>query len=459
MPAEGTRVAGLRAREDGRLPPRRFAAAVMASEDFVHSLGIQRRLRKHKRTVNTVSFNSSGSLLLSASNDETAMLWSTEEAAPALMFHTGHRSDVLHAQFMPLSHDRSIVTCGADAEVRHSHVQQGGSVLTDKLANLRCMVHQLAVEPGSPHKFFSCVVDGSVWHFDLREKHPRKLFRCGAVRRFDYLSGDTMYLCAIAVDPRNHSCFAVAGGDEYVRLYDARKIEMERSKFGLPVEQFCPQHLVPEKGDVITGLAYSQTGELLASYRNDSIYLFEREHGLYFNDFDEFHSEKLPVPRSFKGHLNMQVLKGVSFLGPNCEYVSSGSDCGHVFIWRKKDGELIRMLKGDTQSVNCVEQHPHEIVIASCGTNTDIKIWAPGDSENPSTAPLDEDSVDEGDYMLSARYDSSSDEDGDEDGDDDDDDEEDDDDNDDYDEDEDDDEIWTDIELQMGRNLPLPFVN
>ena len=69
----------------------------------------------------------------------------------------------------------------------------------------------------------------------------------------------------------------------------------------------------------------------------------------------------------------MQVVKGVSFLGPNCEYVTSGSDCGHIFIWRKKDGELIRMLKGDTWSVNCVEQHPHEIVIASCGINTDIQ--------------------------------------------------------------------------------------
>lgn len=207
-----------------------------------------------------------------------------------------------------------------------------------------------------------------------------------------------MNLCAIAIDPRNHYCFAVAGGDEYVRLYDARKIEMERSKFGLPVEQFCPQHLVSEKGDVITGLAYSQTGELLASYRNDNIYLFEREHGLYFNDFDEFHSKKLPVPQSFKGHLNMQVVKGVSFLGPNCEYVTSGSDCGHVFIWRKKDGKPVRVMKGDTRIVNCVdtrivncvEQHPHEIVIASCGINTDVKIWAPGDNENPSTALLDE---------------------------------------------------------------------
>lgn len=43
-------------------------------KDFVHSLGIQkRRLQKHKGAVNTISFNSSGSLLLSASDDDFSL--------------------------------------------------------------------------------------------------------------------------------------------------------------------------------------------------------------------------------------------------------------------------------------------------------------------------------------------------------------------------------------------------
>uniref|UniRef100_A0ACD5ZDB5 Uncharacterized protein n=1 Tax=Avena sativa TaxID=4498 RepID=A0ACD5ZDB5_AVESA len=389
MPAEGTRMARLWEREVGRLPPKRFADAVMASEEFVHSLGIQQRLWNHKGAVNSISFNSSGSLLLSASDDETAVMWNLDEAASTLKFHTGHGNDVLDAQFMPLSDDRSIVTCGADAEVRHSQIQEGGCVPTNKLAGLRYMVTQLAVQPGS-HTFFSCVEDGSVWRFDLRQKSPRKLFKCGAVRRFDYLSGETMKLYAIAVDPRNPSCFAVSGDDEYVRLYDTRKIDLERSKFGLPVEQFCPQHLVSSKKLGITGLAFSQTGELLASYRYDNIYLLSREHGLYSNDFDDIHSQKLPVPQTFKGHENKQAVKGVNFLGPNCDYVTSGSDRGHVFIWRKKDGELMRVMKGDKRIVNCVEQHPTEIVVASCGIDADVKIWTPGDNENSSPARFHE---------------------------------------------------------------------
>lgn len=86
----------------------------------------------------------------------------------------------------------------------------------------------------------------------------------------------------------------------------------------------------------------------------------------------------------------MHTIKGVNFLGPNCDYVTSGSDCGYVFIWRKKDGELTRVMKGDKRIVNCVEQHPSEIVVASSGIENDIKVWAPGESENPSLARIDE---------------------------------------------------------------------
>lgn len=48
-------------------------------------------------------------------------------------------------------------------------------------------------------------------------------------------------------------------------------------------------------------------------------------------------------------------------------------------------------MQADIRSVDCVEQHPTEIVIASSGLETDVKIWAPGDSENPSTYNYDPD--------------------------------------------------------------------
>ncbi|XP_051205346.2 uncharacterized protein [Lolium perenne] len=411
MPAEGTRMAGLWEREVGRLRPKRFANAFMASRDFVQSLGIQKRLREHRGCVNTVSFNSSGSLLLSGSDDMTLVLWDWEAGTPATSLHTGHENNVLHAQFMPSSGDRSIVTAGADGEVRHLQMREGGPVVVDRFVELEYPVHRLAVEPGSPHTFYSCGGDGSVWHFDLRGKEATKLFSCPSIND---KTTKIIELYAVAMDPRNPCYFALSGSDEYVRLYDRRKSFVNGgSLFGTPVEHFCPPHLIGQNKDGITGLAFSQAGEMLASYSYDNIYLFEREHGLHFNNFKV--GEKLlmdetmgaTLPQTFKGHQNMQTVKGVNFLGPNYDFVASGSDCGYVFIWRKKGGELIRVMKGDKRIVNCVEQHPSESIFASSGIDTSIKIWGAGGSEDPSVANFDE--VDDPDpYLFSMSSDSDS---------------------------------------------------
>jgi len=227
-----------------------------------------------------------------------------------------------------------------------------------------------------------------------------ELFRCRAAY---HAPADATELFAIAIDPRKPCCFAVAGSDEYVRIYDTRKLRMDgNSIFGDPTEHFCPPHLIGENKDGITGLAYSQTSELLASYSHDNIYLFSREHGLHLNNIEvdeqllmdgtnplSCRRDELPIPKTFKGHQNQHTIKGVNFLGPNCDYVTSGSDCGRIFIWRKKDGELIRVMTGDKNIVNCVEQHPSGIVVASSGIDNDIKIWEPGEGENPSVSPVD----------------------------------------------------------------------
>eukprot|EP00967_Tisochrysis_lutea_P079998 scaffold109651_cov17-Tisochrysis_lutea.AAC.2 len=72
------------------------------------------------------------------------------------------------------------------------------------------------------------------------------------------------------------------------------------------------------------------------------------------------------VQQKFSGHRNSQTVKivrelgwlaraqscilvldvlGVNFFGASDEYVISGSDCGHIFIWQKRDGELKKLLR------------------------------------------------------------------------------------------------------------------
>lgn len=67
--------------------------------------------------------------------------------------------------------------------------------------------------------------------------------------------------------------------------------------------------------------------------------------------------------------MNSETVKGVAFMGVADEYVVSGSDCGHVYIWSKHDGKLQQLLKGDRHVVNCLEPHPYlPATLATSGT-------------------------------------------------------------------------------------------
>ena len=71
-------------------------------------------------------------------------------------------------------------------------------------------------------------------------------------------------------------------------------------------------------------------------------------------------------------------MKGVNFYGRNSEYIISGSDCGHVFMWDKPTEKCVWYAKGDDDgTVNVLEPHPCFPIIATSGLDHDVKIWAP----------------------------------------------------------------------------------
>ncbi|SLM34185.1 WD40/YVTN repeat-like-containing domain [Lasallia pustulata] len=62
--------------------------------------------------------------------------------------------------------------------------------------------------------------------------------------------------------------------------------------------------------------------------------------------------------RQYRGHCNVKTVKDVNFFGMQDEYVVSGSDSGHLFIWDKKTTQLVNILEGDGEVVNVVQGHP-----------------------------------------------------------------------------------------------------
>jgi len=91
-------------------------------------------------------------------------------------------------------------------------------------------------------------------------------------------------------------------------------------------------------------------------------------------------TSKVPIvyPRAqFYGACNVETVKDVNFLGPQDEYVASGSDDGNFFIWRKATGQLHDILEGDGSVVNVIESHPHLPLVAVSGIDTTIKLFGP----------------------------------------------------------------------------------
>ncbi|KAL7603786.1 hypothetical protein Lser_V15G17097 [Lactuca serriola] len=381
-----TAVVDICRREVGRLSTRKFVNRLAASEDLVLRLDLFRKLEKHRGCVNTVSFNEDGDILVSGSDDRRVILWDWQTGNVKLSFHSGHNNNILQANIMPGTDDRSIVTCAADGQVRHAMIPEHGEIEPKLLGKHQGRAHKLANEPGSPHIFYTCGEDGLVQHFDLRSGDATELFTCQPIPDRSFVG--VVNLNTIAIDPRNPNLFAIAGSDEYTRLYDIRKYKWDGSTpFGKPTDYFCPRPLINDENLGITGIAYSDQSELLVSYCDDFIYLFSKDMGLggdinvildSSNSSDsEMESDGKDGPRVFKGHRNCVTVKGVGFFGPKCEYVVSGSDCGRMFIWRKSDMVLVRVLEADKQVVNCIESHPYISMLASSGIERDIKIWTP----------------------------------------------------------------------------------
>ena len=51
-------------------------------------------------------------------------------------------------------------------------------------------------------------------------------------------------------------------------------------------------------------------------------------------------------------------IKEATFYGSN--YIVSGSDCGHMFVWDRKTAKLVNLLEADEHVVNTIQPHPYD---------------------------------------------------------------------------------------------------
>ncbi|XP_054261901.1 DDB1- and CUL4-associated factor 8-like isoform X2 [Macrosteles quadrilineatus] len=349
--------------------PERFQHRYYGSLHAVQRLELMYKLDEHRGCVNSLNFNRSGQLLASASDDKRVVLWDWAADRSILSFDSGHSGNVFQAKFLPLSGDRHIVTCARDGQVRLS-VLSGMGVCkgTRLLAHHQRPTHKLAIHPNTPHEFLSAGEDGLILSHDVRSN---KSHRVTIVKEASKKVG----LYSIQSNPAFSDEFIVTGEDQYIRLYDRRKISN-----GVPLKKFCPVHLLKSDSLLhVTCAVFNCNGtEVIGSYNDDDIYLFDT---------------RLPpgtdYQHKYEGHRNSMTVKGVNFFGPRSEFIVSGSDCGNIFFWDKSTEAIVQWMRGDEDGVvNCLEPHPQVPIIATSGLDYDIKIWVPSCEQEPTLKGL-----------------------------------------------------------------------
>uniref|UniRef100_A0AAY5EMB2 Ddb1 and cul4 associated factor 6 n=1 Tax=Electrophorus electricus TaxID=8005 RepID=A0AAY5EMB2_ELEEL len=105
------------------------------------------------------------------------------------------------------------------------------------------------------------------------------------------------------------------------------------------------------------------------------------------------------VKMMYKGHRNSRtMIKESCFWGTN--FVMSGSDCGHIFIWDRHTGEHLMLLEADNHVVNCLQPHPYDPILASSGIDYDIKLWSPLEQSPSFNRDLAEEVIARNELML-----------------------------------------------------------
>lgn len=340
----------------------RFVYEACGARVFVQRFQLQYGLEGHGGCVNSVHFNHRGNWLLTTGDDLRAIIWDWLHKKPVLQFATGHSNNVFNAQFLPNTGDSSLATCARDGQIWVADLfALPHGQISKRVASHKGASHKMAMVPDSPFQFLTSGEDAVVFAIDLRQNYPAS--KLVVTRERD----QKVALYAIFLNPANIYQFAVGGQDQFVRIYDQRKIDMNQNN-GV-FKKFSPHHLVNFGCKAaITSLVYSHDGrELLASYNDEDIYLF--------NASDEDGAQYM---KRYKGHRNNSTVKGVNFYGPRSQFVMSGSDCGNIFLWEKSSCQIVQFMKGDRAgTVNSLEPHPYLPMMATSGLDHDVKIWAP----------------------------------------------------------------------------------
>lgn len=178
----------------------------------------------------------------------------------------------------------------------------------------------------------------------------------------------------------------------------------QRAKGSRVLQYYKPLSLSEESNVSVSGLDLSHDGnELLVSYESDQIYTFpvfpssqsprraatDQLEELLSKDseVEEDNQEEklypwghgkrvLPELAAYGSHLNrFTFLKNARYAGPRDEYICTGSDSGHAWVYEKATGAVVSFWKADNSTCNGVVPHPTLPIFMTYGIESTAKLW------------------------------------------------------------------------------------
>ena len=334
---------------------------------------------------------------------------------PLATLVSGHLGNVFHVTPVP-STPGLVLTCGADGQLRSCHVER------EQMSKLvmRPMAHgeddsdsddhyMMHLGMAYSHQLLTADTgllcsDRGLFHFDMRvppREQPRQPFKLIPNKARGWRSYVSRIKSCAVWSPslgteeakQSHlvdSNYVFAGGSgEEVHMFDLR-MESSREESNRVVERYRPRVLKDTENVSVCGIDVSKDGrELLVSYENDQIYTFpifnqaSSAAGPSLEEIDQWSSryledadEAVPDLASYGAHLNrFTFLKAARYAGPNDEYICTGSDSGHAWIYRKADGSVTSLLSADSHVCNGVVPHTTLPVFVTYGIDSTAKVW------------------------------------------------------------------------------------
>eukprot|EP01133_Synstelium_polycarpum_P010722 gene10722-12471_t len=292
------------------------------------------QLTGHKGEVYTAKFNPFGTALATGSFDKEIFLWNVYGDCINYSVLKGHQGSVLEVHWSTDGHE--IYSVSADKSVGVWDALDGKRI--KRIREHSSFVNSCCPARRGPPLVATASDDCTARVFDTRMRHSTHSF------------SHKYPVTAVAFTDASDQ--VITGGiDNIVRMWDMRKEE-------------TPIITLAGHQDTITGLSVSPDGAHLLSNSMDN--------SLVIWDIRPFAPTNRATARLTGAQHNFEKTLLKCAWSPDGQRVSCGSSDGMVCVWETSSKQLLYRLPGHNGSVNQVDFHPLEPIIASASSDKTI---------------------------------------------------------------------------------------